>query len=100
AAHYAVSVDPKKIAIFQLMTTAGGIYGPRAMHAYNKAKNKRGPDRPHAPVVEMPKSSNKTSGPTPVPKPAAATGTGEMSPAQLYNLAGGMFETPIDGDLT
>jgi len=34
--HYNFSVDPKKVAIGQLMMVAGGIYGPRAVAIYNQ----------------------------------------------------------------
>ena len=39
AKHYDYSMDPKKVAMFQLLCVAGGIYGPRGMAIYRRSQS-------------------------------------------------------------
>lgn len=79
--YYNVSFDPKKVAIFQLAITAGGIYGVRFVAIRNRLKQ----------------SQEKIGGPQPVPPKAASPepqkpaprANGLASPSAIFGMEDG-----------
>lgn len=82
--HYAVTFDPKKVAIFNLAITAGKIYGTRIM-AYRMRKDSEGPKE----VIDI-----KTRAPEQPPAPkqrvngAATVNPHLETPGQLWQQSG------------
>jgi hypothetical protein len=74
--HYAMTFDPKTVAIANLVIISGGIYGTRVMAYNTRMASERGGKGPK--IVEIkaePAQSNKTNG--------HAAG-GNMSPSDLW----------------
>lgn len=83
ARHYSLAMEPKKLALYQLAFTAGGIYGPRFI-AIVKSK-----PRPVAPATAPgPQLVKQEPRPEPRPEPVPAnSGTGSLhglTPSQLW----------------
>lgn len=85
AKHYNVAMDPKKLAIFQLVAVAGGIYGPRAVAIYRRSNRQR-PQliniEPKQPAPKEPSAAPRANGPVPIRL---------FTPSQMD------MSTPIDG---
>lgn len=75
--HYNTVIDPKKMAIFQLVTVAGSIYGSKAVAIYRRKTSERKTPKPDQ--VIQPKSEMKTSPSLPI-----------TNPSQIYD------EMPLD----
>lgn len=71
--HYQFNIDPKKVALGNLLMVAGGIYGPRAVAIY-----KRGVDSKPTPKVQ---TIDKTQ-----PVTGGAKNTGMPGPVAVPNL--------------
>jgi len=81
--HYAVTMDPRKLAIVELCCAAGGIYGPRAIA-----------------IIKKPRATSQ-QGPKLVPKQAAqpqpiSTQSGSSSAAKVMNPSQVWDESPIE----
>lgn len=81
AKHYNVSMDPKKVAIFQLLCVAGGIYGPRAIMVYQRASKEK-PQASVTPINREPPRAASVSD-TPPKAPSGANGPIRFSPSQI-----------------
>lgn len=85
--YYHVSIDPKKMAIYELCMTAGTIYGPRAVAFYK--------DRT-SPIARGPRINTQpapaSSGSQPVPQPTPRPNGAPRTPSEMWNQA------PIDND--
>lgn len=74
AKHYAVNIDPKKLAWAELVAAAGGIYVPRFIAASKRQPKQPGPQL----VKEAPKSN--APGPQPINSPMKA-----RTPSEMWN---------------
>ena len=77
AVEYAVTLNPKKLAVVELIVCAGGIYGPRAITWYGRVTRKSSPatQTPSRPVSAPPP-------PMPEPEPVPPPGPGTTPPPQ------------------
>lgn len=81
--HYPVALNPKHVAIANLVVVAGGIYGSRIM-AYNmRCANDRA-NRPHAVPQPIKKEAQKTNG-FPLPTQAAPAGANQ-APSAVWGM--------------
>lgn len=79
AQHYSFSVDPKKMAVAQLVMCAGSIYGPRILAATIHKSKKT--------VIEPSVATESKKGPQPVPREQKVNGGANLSnlaPSQLF----------------
>lgn len=89
AKYYNVAFDPKKLAIFHLMTAMGGIYGPRAVAIYRRKT--AGPKKEPGKLINIDRSK---TGPQATPSPAPKTDAtkpidlSQLTPSQLWNENG------------
>lgn len=82
AKHYSVSVDPKKLAIVNLIGVAGSIY----IAKFLTWKMQRTAEPKKAPIRVMP---DRAAAPAPAQEmPRAATGGGPMAPSQIWEQSG------------
>lgn len=66
--HYAVVVDPKKLAIFNLCAVAGAIYGPR-FYAAKIRKALTAPEERATPIDRVAKNTAPSRDAKPAPEP-------------------------------
>lgn len=70
AKHYAVSLDPKRMALVELLFTAGGVYGPRVIGYVKRTgtAKRASPQSPPQvqPTAEPPGSGPAANGPPPI----------------------------------
>lgn len=74
AKHYAISLDPKRMALVELLFTAGGIYGPRVI-SYAK---RTGAPKTRIPPLPVQPAGTGAAAPAPEPVPAQSTPPPEM----------------------
>lgn len=82
ASHYNVSVDPKKMALFQLATAVAGVYGPRAIAIYNRKKTVV-PKKEPAKIVPI----DQVKPAPPKPEAVRTIDLSQTSPSQLWSEA-------------
>lgn len=74
---YALTFDPKKVAIFNLAIVAGGIYGTRLLAIRNRQSIEKQ-------VKPGPVPAPKPNPPSPAPSGTAPKPNGQFSPSQIF----------------
>lgn len=86
---YNIPLDPKKVAMVNLMVAMGTVYGPRIMAARIKKKISEAENPPAKPQAKP--------GPVPVARPATQPATGAKTPQQMTPSE--LFGTSSDASL-
>jgi hypothetical protein len=92
AGHYALAFDPKKVAVANLLSVAGFVYGPRIIAWRARRKASEGLERPaKAQTAESPAAAQSAVPPSPPPASNGAVKTPtirppakQMAPSQLW----------------
>jgi hypothetical protein len=91
--HYSFNIDPKKMALGNLLMVAGGIYAPRVMAIYKRGVGSETKTKTTPPVSAINERRTGTSaGPVRVPPPSVAP---TKKPAQVPSELD--MSMPIDG---
>jgi hypothetical protein len=83
--HYPLYIDPKKMAIAQLVFVAGGIYGSRAIAIARSHKKE-----PPAKVITM--DTPARPAPAPAPGQPLTKPLSETTPSEIWNEPGGVID--------
>jgi hypothetical protein len=89
AGYYALAFDPKKVAIANLLSVAGFVYGPRIIAWRARRKASEGLEKPAKAPSEPPTQSAVPPSPPPASNGAVKTPTirppaKQMAPSQLW----------------
>lgn len=94
AKYYSVNIDPKKLAMFELSTTALAIYGPRVIAVVkNHSDHKKEAPKPVAAPAPVAVPKPQAASPAPAPKQVPLA---NMAPSDLFMKNGMYLDTPND----